>query len=394
MLRRALMSLPLVTCLAAACHPSPKGSAPDSKGLDGGQTTPGGAPVPVVVATVEPRDFPLYLDGLGTVAAYYSVTLRSRVDGELVKVDFEEGRPVRKGDLLAQIDPRPYEILLHQAEANLARDKALLQDNKLNYDRYVDLRKQDLIAQQQVDDQRAQVGQYEGTVKGDEAAVENAKLQIIYSRITSPIDGVTGVRQVDPGNIVHATDTNGIVVITQLDPIAVFVTLPEDDLAAISKQMALGGVTAQALSRDGTVDYGSGTVALIDNQINPATGTLRLKAIFPNPQHLLWPNQFVKVRVMLGVRKNAIAVASSVLQRGPQGPFVYLVEGDQTVEVRPVKPGPSQGDETLIESGLAPGDVVVAEGQYKLRPGSKISTQMPATTNTRPKKDAGPLTDP
>jgi len=311
-----------------------------------------------------------------------------------MRVDFEEGRAVHKGDLLAQIDPRPYEIQLHQAEANLARDKALLQDNKLNYERYVDLRKQDLIAQQQVDDQLAQVGQYEGTVKGDEAAVENARLQMVYSRITSPIDGVTGVRQVDPGNIVHATDTGGIVVITQLDPIAVFVTLPEDDLAQIAKQMAQGPVTARAFSRDGTVDYGGGTVALIDNQINPATGTLRLKAIFPNPQHLLWPNQFVKVRVMLDVRKDVIALASSVIQRGPQGSFVYVIKGDQTVEARPIKPGPSQGDETLVESGLVPGDLVVAEGQYKLRPGSKVSYQMPAKASSPAKRDAGPLIDP
>jgi multidrug efflux system membrane fusion protein len=347
----------------------------------------------VVVTTVATRDFPIYLDGLGTVVALYTVTLRSRVDGELVKVAFEEGRPVHKGDLLAQIDPRPYEIQLHQAEANLARDKALYADAKLNYDRYVDLVKQKLIAQQQVDDQLAQVGQYEGTVKGDEAAIENAKLQIVYSRITAPIDGVTGVRLVDPGNIVHATDTNGIVVITQLDPIAVLVTLPEDDLADITRQMAQGVLNAQAFSRDGATDYGTGHVELVDNQINQATGTLRLKAIFPNPQHLLWPNQFVKVRVLLSTRKDVIVLATSVIQRGPQGSFVYLVKPDQTVEARPVKLGPAQGEDTLIESGIAPGDVVVAEGQYKLRPGSKVSYQAPAKPAAA-RKDAGPNTDP
>jgi multidrug efflux system membrane fusion protein len=393
MRRFAITALILLPSLEGACHGSSTGAPPGpANGIDGGPSGSGGAAVPVVVTTVEARDFPLYLDGLGTAAAYYNVTLRSRVDGELVKVDFEEGRAVHKGDLLAQIDPRPYEIQLHQAEANLARDKALLQDNKLNYDRYVDLRKQDLIAQQQVDDQLAQVGQYDGTVKGDEAAVANAKLQLVYSHITSPIDGVTGVRLVDPGNIVHATDTNGIVVITQLDPIAVFVTLPEDDLAPIAKQMSQGSVTVQAFSRDGTVDYGIGKVELIDNQINQATGTLRLKAIFPNPQHLLWPNQFVKVRVMLGVRKDVIVVMTSVIQRGPQGAFVYLVKPDDTVEVRPIKVGPSQGDETVVESGLASGDLIVAEGQYKLRPGSRVSYQ-PVKKSTAT-KDGGPPIDP
>jgi multidrug efflux system membrane fusion protein len=353
-----------------------------------------GPAVPVMVARVERRDFPIYLDGLGTVAAFYTVTLHSRVDGELMQVGFQEGQAVHKGDLLAQIDPRPYQIQLHQAEANLARDKAQLRDNQVNYDRYVELRKQDLIAQQQVDDQQAQMGQSEGAVKADDAAVENAKLQIVYSRITSPIDGVTGVRQVDPGNIVHAADTNGIVVITQLDPIAVFVTLPEDDLAEITRQMALGPLSARAFSRDDSIDYGNGQVALIDNQINQATGTLRLKVIFPNPNHLLWPNQFVKVRVLLNTRKDAIVVTSSVIQRGPQGAFAYVVKPDQTVEARPVKVGPVQGDQTLIEDGLQPGDLVVTDGQYKLRPGSRVAFKPLPEANPDAGKVGAAATDP
>ncbi len=346
--------------------------------------------MPVVVADVVRRDFPIYLEGLGSVAAFYTVTLHSRVDGELERVAFEEGQTVHKGDLLVQIDPRPYEIQLHMAEANLARDKAQLKDNKINYDRYVDLRKQDLIAQQQVDDQLALVGQAEGTVKGDEAAVENAKLQLVYSRITSPIDGVTGVRLVDPGNIVHAADTTGIVVIAQLDPIAVFVTLPEDDLGEIARQMAKGPLSARAFSRDEKIDYGSGQVALIDNQINQATGTLRLKVLFPNPDHVLWPNQFVKVRVLLSTRKDAIVVATSVVQHGPQGSFAYVVKSDQTVEARTIKVGPVQGDQTLIEGGLEAGEVVVTDGQYKLRPGSRV-TFKPAEAS-KPAADAGQST--
>jgi multidrug efflux system membrane fusion protein len=374
----------MMIAAAAGCH------APDRGGT---AATDAGATVPVVVAVVERRDFPIYLEGLGTVVAFNTVTLRSRVDGELVRVAFSEGQAVHKGDLLAQIDPRPYEIQLHQTEANLARDKAQLRDNQLNYDRYVELRKQDLIAQQQVDDQAAQLGQFQGAVKGDEAAVENAKLQLTYSRITSPLDGVTGVRLVDPGNIVHATDTNGIVVITQLDPIAVLVTLPEDDLGEIAREMAQGPLSARAYSRDETIDYGSGQVALIDNQINQATGTLRLKVIFPNPGHLLWPNQFVKVRILLSTRKDAIVVASSVVQRGPQGSFAYLVKGDQTVEARPVRVGPVQGDQTLIEHGLEAGELVVTDGQYKLRTGSRVSYK-PANANPQAQKAGGPATDP
>ncbi len=265
----------IVLASTLACHRG--GGTPDGGG-DGGAH-----PVPVLTTKVEKRDMPIRLDGLGSVTAYYTVTIHSRVDGELMKVGFIEGQDVKKGDLLAQIDPRPYQIAKEQAEAQLARDKASLVDDKLNLDRDIDLRKQALVAQQVVDDQQALVGQLEGTVKADQAAIDSAQLNLVYSRITSPIDGLTGVRQIDPGNIIHAADTNGLVVITALDPIAVLFTLPEDDLPAISEQMENHKLTADAFTRDGRTNLGTGEVALVDNQINQTTATLRLKAIFPNP---------------------------------------------------------------------------------------------------------------
>jgi len=368
------MRLEALTCalgLALACQ---RTSAAGPKGADGGG---GGVAIPVLAQRVARRDLPVFLDGLGSVTAYYTVTVHSRVDGQLMKVNFEEGQAVKKGDLLALIDPRPYDAALHQVEANLAKDRATLVDDKLNLDRDIELRKQDLVAQQAVDDQRALVGQLEGQVLADQAAVESARLNVTYAHVTSPLDGITGLRQVDPGNIVHASDTGGIVVVTQLDPIAVLVTLPEDVLSEVVRQMAMRTLKAHAYSRDGKIDYGEGRVSLVDNQINQATGTLRLKVIFPNPGHLMWPNQFVRVRVELSVLKDVVVVPAAVVQRGPGSTFAYVVKDDQTAEVRPIQVGVVQGDEAQIDSGLNVGDLVVTEGQYKLRPGARVAAKTP-----------------
>jgi multidrug efflux system membrane fusion protein len=370
------MRLATLTCILGILLACQRASG-DPDGGRGKGAAAGSPPVPVLVQRTTLRDLPIMLDGLGSVAAFYTVTVHSRVDGELVKVGFQEGQVVKKGDLLALIDPRPYDAALHQAEGNLAKNQATLVDAKLNLDRNINLRKDNLIAQQAVDDQKALVGQFEGQVLSDQAAVEIARLNVAYSKITSPLDGVTGLRQIDPGNIVHAADPGGIVVITQLDPIAVLVTLPEDVLTDVTQEMAKGPLTAHAYSRDGKTDYGEGKVALVDNQINQATGTLRLKAIFPNPDHRMWPNQFVRVRVELSVIKDALVVPAAVVQRGPNGAFAYVVKSDDTVENRPIQVGVTQEDQAQITSGLSAGELVVTDGQYKLRPGARVAYKKP-----------------
>jgi len=328
--------------------------------------------IPVAAAPVAQRDLPIYLDGLGNVAAFKTVTVRSQVDGRLEQVLFREGQEVRRGELLAQIDSRPFQIQLRQAEGALARDSALLKSGKLNLERFIALREQKLIAQQQVDDQQAAVGQLEGAVRVDEAQIENAKLNIDYARIVAPIDGITGVRLVDPGNIIRANDQTGLVLITQLDPIAVLFTLPAENLPKVAEQMRAGPLSVEAYSQDGDTQLARGKLELIDNQINAATATMRMKAVFPNPKRLLWPNQFVKTRLLLTVRKNAIVVPATAVQRGPKGLFVYVIRADQTVEMRPVEVELTQGDLSLVRSGLKPGEQVVTDGQNQLRPDSRV----------------------
>jgi multidrug efflux system membrane fusion protein len=337
-----------------------------------------GRVIPVLSAPVAKKDVPIYLEGLGNVIAYKTVTVKTQVDGRLDKVLFKEGQAVKAGDVLAQVDPRPFQIQLHQAEGALSRDQAQLRDNSKNLERYEQLRDQKLVAQQQVDDQRASVGQFEGAVHVDQAAIDSARLNLTWARITSPIDGVTGVRLVDPGNVVHAADQGGIVVVTQLDPIAILFTLPEDELPRVQKALAGGEVTVEAWSRDGATKLGTGTVELIDNQINQTTATIRLKAIFKNPQRLLWPNQFVKARLLLMMRAGALVVPQVAIQRGPQGMFVYVIGSDSTVSPRPVEVETQAGDQALIAKGLNVGDQVVTDGQNQLRPGSRVQSRQPA----------------
>jgi multidrug efflux system membrane fusion protein len=349
--------------------------------------------VPVVESQVQKRDVPVYLDGLGSVAAFKTVTVRSQVDGRLDQVLFREGQTVRKGDLLAQIDPRPFHNQLRQAEGALARDEAQLKGAKLNLDRYRDLVAQKLIAQQQADDQAALVGQLEGAVTVDKAAIDSARLNLDYAAIRSPIDGVTGVRIVDPGNLVRAADANGLVVITQLDPIAVIFSLPQDALPQVMQQLAANALPVEAWSRDGEQKLADGRLQLVDNQINAATATLRLKAVFPNPQRLLWPNQFVKARLLLTTRKDALVVPATVPQRGPDGLFAYVIQPDETVQPRPIAVEATEGDWSLISHGLSLGERVVADGQNQLRAGSKVAARPAGGAQRAPREGEGPKAD-
>ncbi len=339
-------------------------------------------PVPVAASAATQKDVPIYLEGLGTVTALYTVTVKTQVDGRLDSMYFVEGQRVKKGELIALVDPRPFEAALHQATATVARDQANLVNAKLNLQRYDELSQQNLIAVQQATDQKSLVDQLAATVAIDQAQVETAKLNLAYAHIISPVDGVTGIRLVDPGNIIHAADTTGIVVITQLDPIAVIFTLPQDDLNAVSEQMAKGELTVDAFSRDGGAKLGTGKVLLIDNQINQTTATIRLKAVFANPTAVLWPNEFVKARLLLTTKQNVIVVPTPAIQRGPKGTFVYVVGSDSTVAVRQVTIDTTQGDQTILASGVKAGEVVVLDGQNQIRPGSKVAVRPPEAAGT------------
>jgi len=333
--------------------------------------------IPVLAATVAQQDVPIYLDGLGTVTAFNTVTVKPQVDGRLDSVVFREGQEVKKGDLLAQIDPRPFLNKLHQAQAAMARDQAVRRGHRQSLDRAVALQKEGLATQQQIDDARAAADQDTATLQSDQALIEGARLDLDYARITAPADGVTGVRLIDAGNVVRAGDATGLVVIAQVDPIAVIFTLPQDDLPRIVAAMAEGKIRVDARSRDGEKKLAEGDLALVDNQINAATSTIRLKATFPNHDKALWPNQFVKARLLLTTRKGARVVPASVIQRGPQGSFAYVIgEGDK-VQVRPVEIETTEGDHVLIASGLEVGDRVVVEGQSQLKPGARVAVKTP-----------------
>jgi multidrug efflux system membrane fusion protein len=364
---RAGLALVAVGALIGCAQRSPDAHAAAKDAPDGRDRA-----VPVAVAVAERRDVPVWLDGLGTVAAFQQVTVRPQVDGRLDKVLFHEGELVKRGQVLAQIDPRPFLAQLHQAEGALARDKAQLESGKLNLVRYQELIKGKFVGQQQVDDQAALVGQAEGAVAMDQAAIENARLQVDYARITSPLDGIAGVRLVDAGNLVRATDATGLVVITQIDPVAVFFTLPEDELPRVTAALARGEVPVEVRSRDDQALLGKGKLLVLDNQINTATATLRLKAIVPNPARALWPNQFVKARLLLETLTSALVVPTAALQRGPDEMFVYVVAPDQTAAAKPVTVTFSTGELAVLGAGVDAGAQVVVDGQNQLRPGTKL----------------------
>jgi membrane fusion protein, multidrug efflux system len=354
----------LLLVILAACGGS------NTKSAQAG-TTP--QAVPVAVATAERRDVPVYLSGLGSVTAFNTVSLKTRVDGQIVQIAFKEGQLVKQGDLLLVIDPRPYQVALEQAEANLARDQAQLKNAQIDLDRYQGLYKDGVVSQQQYDSQRALVGQLGGTVQADQAAIDNEKLQLVYTRITAPVNGRVGLRLVDIGNMVHAADTNPLLVLTQLQPIAVIFTLPEDVLPTVAKHMSQGTLEVDAYSRDDLTKISAGKLLTIDNQIDPTTGTGKLKAIFDNTDNALWPNQFVNAHLLLETRKNATVIPAAALQRGPQNStFAYVMKPDKTVEARPLKVELTQANLSVVDSGLSPGDVVVTDGQDKLQNGSRV----------------------
>lgn len=335
----------------------------------------GPPPVPVVAGVVEKRDVPIYLDGIGTAQAFNTVTVNARIDGEVKQVAFAEGQEVHAGDLLAQIDAAPYQAAYDQAVAKKGQDEAQLANARLNLARDDDLFAKKAISTQERDTQQALVNQLDAAVKADAAAITSAKVQLDYTRITAPIDGRTGIRLVDQGNIVHAADRTGIVVVTQLQPISLLFTLPEQNLVSIKNEMTgAGSLGVQAVDRDSQTVLDQGTLSVIDNQIDTTTGTIRLKATFPNAKQNLWPGQFVNARLLLTTRKDGLVIPTSAIQRGPQSTFVFVIKEDNTVEIRPVKTAFNEQGQTLVESGLQAGERVVVDGQYKLQGGSKVKT--------------------
>lgn len=330
--------------------------------------------VPVNVAPAGKRDMKLYLNGLGTVTPLNTVTIRSRVEGEILKIHFTEGQVVKEGQLLAEIDPRPYEALRDQAAGQLARDEATLKTAKLTLERLQGLAKSDAVSDQDVDNQLAIVQQTEGILKTDRATVANAELQVNYCKITSPIEGIIGLRMVDVGNMIRANDQNGLAVVNQVEPIALVFTISQDDIPRVQQRMQAGEeIEVDAYNRDFTVKLASGQLLATDNQVDSTTGTLRLKAEFKDNKGTLFPNQFVNTRLLVEIKKDAIIVPTSAVQRGPNATYVYVVQADQTVELRNVQLGPTEGTETAIESGINEGEVVVTDGLDKLKPNASVS---------------------
>jgi multidrug efflux system membrane fusion protein len=348
----------------------------------GSETLPA---IPVTVAAVKTADFPVYLNGLGTVEPFVTVTVRSRVDGEITKVAFKQGQMVNEGDILVQIDLRPYQAALDQALAKKAQDEANLKNAEIDLQRDTALAKEDSIARQQVDTQQAMVDQLNAQIKGDQAAIDNAQTQLSYTTIRSPLAGKVGFRLVDPGNIVHAADTTGIVTIVKLQPISVVFTAPEESVPAINKALAAGTVPVTALSSDGSTTLSEGRLALVNNQVDQASGTIQMKATFANTDSALWPGLSVSTRLLIDTLKQVIIVPEDAVERGPNGLYAFVVGNENKVEMRDVKVGQEGNGQSVILQGLSPGEKVVVAGQYRLQPGAVVQPT-DASSPTTPEK--------
>jgi multidrug efflux system membrane fusion protein len=372
-----------IFCLFAALSDKVSGKATTASSGQPGQNA--SRPVSVVLATAREGDLKVVITGIGTVTALHTVTVRSRVDGELKSLHFREGQEVSRGSLLAIIDQGPFKAQLAQAVGQLDRDLALLANARHDLARYDALWKQNAVPRQQFDTQKSLVTQLQGTIKVDRGLVGNARLQLAYTRITAPLDGRVGLKLVDPGNIIQAADPNGLVVITQIRPIAVVFPVPEDNLPAILEQLSHSELlSVGAYDRNDSIKLAEGHLLALDNRIDTATGTVRLKAVFPNDSNELFPNQFVNVRLLLGVKRNAIIVPQAALRHGPKGAFVYRVKRDSTVQTVAVAVGRAEKDSVSIDSGLSPGDSVVVEGGDRLHEGSIIATGAPAAHDKEP----------
>jgi multidrug efflux system membrane fusion protein len=384
-----LVSILIVLVVAGIVWKTRQESAPQRSG---GRNS---APMSIVPDVVGKGDIGININALGTVTSLATVTIRTQISGYLQKIDFTEGNEVKKGDLLAEIDPRPYEAALAQAKGQLARDEAMLKGAQVDLARYQGLAAQNAVPRQTLDTQVALVAQNQGTVEADKATVKSAEVNLQYCRIVSPLDGRVGLRQVDQGNYVTPGDTNGLVVITQLQPISVLFTVPEDNLQAIAKRIQSGAVLpAAALDRSGASKIADGSLQTFDSQIDPTTGTIKLRAQFPNEDRRLYPNQFVNIRLLLDTHKDVTTISTAGIQRGAPGTFVYLVNADSTVSVRPVRLGVTDGDRVEVLSGLTPGERIVVDGADKLRDGAKIairseSNPAPGAAPAAPDKSGG-----
>jgi len=390
--RWVLAAIALAAAALAAWYWFGHGSGDQAKA--GGKGDAASRPMPVVAAPARKGNIDVYIDALGTVTPLNNVVVHTRVDGQLMSVAFREGQNVKAGDLLAQIDPRPFEVMLTQANGQMARDQAQLKNAQVDLERYQTLLSQDSISRQQVDTQAALVRQFQGAVESDKGAVDNARLQITYARIIAPISGRVGLRQVDPGNIVHASDSNGVVTITQVQPVTVIYPVPEDNVPRIVKRMqGTQSVAVDAFDRGGKTRLATGRLLTIDNQIDTTTGTVKVKAEFPNTDSALFPNQFVNVRMVVETHEDATLVPTAAIQRGAPGTFVFLVKEDKTVAVTPVQLGAVSGETSEVSKGLAPGNLVVVDGADKLRDGSSvelIDAAARATQQAAPPRENAP----